>query len=105
MRIKFIKPLPRTDRVIPAGYILDAPEGFARKMVQTGRAVFVTGKNEEIKPVEETCAPAPVEVHEEVPEEAPVEAPVEASVEAPEAPAEVEEAPKPKRTRKRRDAE
>lgn len=78
MKIKFIKPLPRTDHIIPAGHILDAPEGFAKKMVQTGRAIFV-GKD---APVEEAPA-APVEaaaVHEEAPVEEPVE---ETPVEAP----------------------
>ena len=40
MKIKFIKPLPRIDHVIPAGQTIDCPEGFARKMIRTGRAVL-----------------------------------------------------------------
>ena len=39
MKIRMIRPLPRLDHVIPAGQVLDCPEGFARKMIRTGRAV------------------------------------------------------------------
>ena len=43
MKIRFVRPLPRIDHVIPAGFVLDAPEGFAKKMIRTGRAVAVSG--------------------------------------------------------------
>ena len=46
MKIRFVRPLPRIDHVIPAGFILDAPEGFAAKMIRTGRALPVTGGGE-----------------------------------------------------------
>lgn len=40
MKIRFIRPLPQIDRVILPGQILDAPEGFALKMVRQGRAEY-----------------------------------------------------------------
>lgn len=43
MKIRFVRPLPRIDHVIPAGFILDAPDGFAHKMIRTGRAVACLG--------------------------------------------------------------
>ena len=43
MKIRFVRPLPRIDHVIPAGFTLDAPEGFAKKMIRTGRALAVSG--------------------------------------------------------------
>ena len=46
MKIRMVRPLPQLDRVIPAGFVLDAPEGFARKMVRTGRAVWEGEKPE-----------------------------------------------------------
>ena len=67
MKIRMIRPLPRIDHVIPAGFVLDAPEGFARKMVRTGRAVFVGGG--EKAPELETLDHAPPET-EESPEDA-----------------------------------
>ncbi|MBQ9324730.1 MAG: hypothetical protein IJ246_03055 [Clostridia bacterium] len=46
MKIKFIKPLSRLDHVILPGQVLDAPEGFARKMIRTRRAIAVTGEGD-----------------------------------------------------------
>ncbi|MBO6164483.1 MAG: hypothetical protein J6N77_05450 [Lachnospiraceae bacterium] len=46
MKIKFIKPLPRLDHVILPGQVLDAPDGFARKMIRTRRAIAVTGEGD-----------------------------------------------------------
>ena len=43
MKIRFIHPLPRWDHVIPAGMVVDAPEGFARKMIRTGHAILAGG--------------------------------------------------------------
>ena len=43
MKIRFIHPLPRWDHVIPAGMVVDAPEGFARKMIRTGHAIPAGG--------------------------------------------------------------
>ena len=37
MKIRFVRPLPRIDHVIPAGFVL------AKKMIRTGRAVAVSG--------------------------------------------------------------
>ncbi|MBQ9309181.1 MAG: hypothetical protein IJ229_14765 [Clostridia bacterium] len=112
MKIRMIRPLPRIDHVIPAGFVLDAPEGFARKMVRTGRAVFVGGGEkapelekldrapqvpEEIQEAPEEAAEVPEEIQ-EAPEEA-AEAPVESPEEAPE---ETEEKPPVKKTTRSR---
>ena len=43
MKIRFIHPLPRWDHVIPTGMVVDAPEGFARKMIRTGHAILAGG--------------------------------------------------------------
>ena len=34
MKIRFVRPLPRIDHVIPAGFVLDAPEGFAQLVAE-----------------------------------------------------------------------
>ena len=92
MRIKFIKPLPRIDHVIPAGQIIDAPEGFAKKMVQTGRAVWANA-----------AAEPPVEPVAETPVEAPAEEPVEPVKEEPVAEEATEKEPEaPKKTRRKK---
>ena len=41
MKIRFIRALPQIDHVVPAGTVLDAPQGFAHKMVRQKFAVFV----------------------------------------------------------------
>ena len=85
MKIRFIHPLPRWDHVIPAGMVVDAPEGFARKMIRTGHAILAggacmtledvdrrkTGDMEKEEAVEETPAISPEETSEETPEEKP----------------------------------
>ena len=110
MKIRFVRPLPRIDHVIPAGFILDAPDGFAQKMIRTGRAVPVfeggkaptleeTDRRKEIPPEKEFPDPfAETETEEketvmEPEEEAAAPAPP-ASPDAPEA------AKKPARARK-----
>ena len=87
MKIRFIHPLPRWDHVIPAGMVVDAPEGFARKMIRTGHAILAggacmtledvdrrkTGDTEKEEAAEETPAMPPEETSEETPEEKPEE--------------------------------
>ena len=79
MKIRFIHPLPRWDHVIPAGMVVDAPEGFARKMIRTGHAILAggacmtledvdrqkTGDTEKEEAAEETPETSPEETSEE----------------------------------------
>ena len=83
MKIRFIHPLPRWDHVIPAGMVVDAPEGFARKMIRTGHAILAggacmtledvdrqkTGDTEKEEAAEETPEISPDETSEEKPED------------------------------------
>ena len=85
MKIRFIHPLPRWDHVIPAGMVVDAPEGFARKMIRTGHAIMAggacmtledvdrqkTGDTEKEEAAAETSEISPEETSEETPEEKP----------------------------------
>ena len=85
MKIRFIHPLPRWDHVIPAGMVVDAPEGFARKMIRTGHAILAggacmtledvdrqkTGDTEKEEAAAETSEISPEETSEETPEEKP----------------------------------
>ena len=85
MKIRFIHPLPRWDHVIPAGMVVDAPEGFARKMIRTGHAILAggacmtledvdrrkTGDTDKEEAAEETPEISPEETSEETPEEKP----------------------------------
>lgn len=38
MKIRLTRPLPQVGRVIPAGVVLDAPEGLSGRLIQDGRA-------------------------------------------------------------------
>ena len=85
MQIRFIHPLPRWAHVIPAGMVVDAPEGFARKMIRTGHAILAggacmtledvdqrkTGDTDKEEAAEETPEISPDETSEETPEEKP----------------------------------
>ena len=82
MKIRFIHPLPRWDHVIPAGMVVDAPEGFARKMIRTGHAILAGGacmtledvdrqKTGDREAAEEIPEISPEETSEETPEEKP----------------------------------
>ena len=86
MKIRFIHPLPRWDHVIPAGMVVDAPEGFARKMIRTGHAILAGGACMTLEDVDrrKTGDTEKEEAAEETPEETPAESPDAASEESPE---------------------
>ena len=86
MKIRFIHPLPRWDHVIPAGMVVDAPEGFARKMIRTGHAILAGGACMTLEDVDrqKTGDTEKEEAAEEKPEETPAESPDAASEETPE---------------------
>ena len=101
MKIRFIHPLPRWDHVIPAGMVVDAPEGFARKMIRTGHAILAggacmtledvdrqkTGDTDKEEAAAETSETSPEETSEETPEEKPEDKAEEKTEEKPEKPA------------------
>lgn len=118
MKIKFIKPLPQVDHVIPIGHVLDAHPGFAQKMIRHHYAVLVdvpvvtevktpvAEKPAQEAPVKTEPAMTPFELalkaaHQETTEEAkPDEAKPEVKAEPAEETAEVAEKPaQKKRTR------
>ena len=92
MKIRFIHPLPRWDHVIPAGMVVDAPEGFARKMIRTGHAILAGGACMKLEDVdrrktgdtekEEAAAETP-EISPEEPSEEPTEDKAEEKPEKP----------------------
>ena len=110
MKIRFVRPLPRIDHVIPAGFILDAPEGFAQKMIRTGRAVpvFEGGKAPTLEETDrrkdvpsENTYPDPFAETETEEKEASLEPEEEAAAPAPPASPDAPEAgKKPARARK-----
>ena len=101
MKIRFIHPLPRWDHVIPAGMVVDAPEGFARKMIRTGHAILAggacmtledvdrqkTGDTDKEEAAEETPEISPEEPSEEPTEEKTEEKPARRPVRKKDGPA------------------